>query len=90
MNSSNIKIIFGLKSKQKRVDLDLTLQTLSKKSGLSVSYLNEIEKGKKYPKPEKITKLAYALETTYEEMVSLKLEKKLALLGERTSKGGGE
>ena len=82
MNSSNIKIIFGLKSKQKRVDLDLTLQTLSKKSGLSVSYLNEIEKGKKYPKPEKITKLAYALETTYEEMVSLKLEKKLALLGE--------
>ena len=82
MNSNNIKIVFGLKAKQKRVDLDLTLQTLSKKSGLSVSYLNEIEKGKKYPKPEKITKLAVALETTYEEMVSLKLEKKLALLGD--------
>ncbi|MBT7652428.1 MAG: ImmA/IrrE family metallo-endopeptidase [Flavobacteriales bacterium] len=55
---------------------------MSEKSGLSVSYLNEIEKGKKYPKPEKITKLADALETTYEEMVSLKLEKKLALLGD--------
>ena len=82
MNSNNIKIVFGLKAKQKRVDLELTLQTLSKKSGLSVSYLNEIEKGKKYPKPEKITKLAVALETTYEEMVSLKLEKKLALLGD--------
>jgi transcriptional regulator with XRE-family HTH domain/Zn-dependent peptidase ImmA (M78 family) len=76
LNSGNIKIVFGLKAKQKRTDLGLTLQNLSKKSGLSVSYLNEIEKGKKYPKPEKITKLAY------EEMVSLKLEKKLALLGE--------
>jgi len=81
LSGENIKIIFGLKSKQKRVDLDLTLQQLSKKSGLSASYLNEIEKGKKYPKPEKISKLAQALETTYEELISLKLEKKLAPIG---------
>lgn len=82
LSGENIKIVFGLKTKQKRVDLNFTLQVLSKKSGLSASYLNEIEKGKKYPKPEKISKLAEALETTYEDLISLKLEKKLAPIGE--------
>jgi transcriptional regulator with XRE-family HTH domain len=82
LSGENIKIIFGLKSKQKRVDLDLTLQQLSKKSGLSASYLNEIEKGKKYPKPEKISKLAQALETTYEELISSIKDKLLILPGD--------
>ena len=81
LSGENIKIVFGLKAKQNRIDLGLTLQELGKKSGLSASYLNEIEKGKKYPKPEKISMLAEALETTYEEMVSLKLEKRLAPIG---------
>ena len=81
LSGENIKIVFGLKAKQNRIDLGLTLQELGKKSGLSASYLNEIEKGKKYPKPEKISMLAEALETTYEDMVSLKLEKRLAPIG---------
>ena len=81
LSGENIKIVFGLKAKQNRIDLDLTLQELGMKSGLSPSYLNEIEKGKKYPKPEKISMLAKALEITYEDLVSLKLEKKLAPIG---------
>lgn len=77
-----IKLIFGLKIKQVRADRELSLYALSKKSGLSKSYLNEIEKGKKYPKTDKIIALSEALETSYDELVSLKLDKNLAPVGE--------
>lgn len=73
----NIRIIFGLKLKKLRTDKKLSLQELSAKSGVSVSYLNEIENGKKYPKPDKINELAKALETTYDQLVSLKINKNL-------------
>ena len=73
----NIRIIFGLKLKKLRSDQKLSLQELSAKSGVSVSYLNEIENGKKYPKPDKITDLAKALDTTYDQLVSLKINKNL-------------
>jgi hypothetical protein len=73
----NIRIIFGLKLKKLRTDKKLSLQELSAKSGVSVSYLNEIENGKKYPKPDKINELAKALETTYDSLVSLKINKNM-------------
>src|SRR5580700_9541241 len=73
----NIRIIFGLKLKKLRADKKLSLQELSGKSGVSISYLNEIENGKKYPKPDKITDLAKALDTTYDQLVSLKINKNL-------------
>jgi len=73
----NIRIIFGMKLKKLRTQKKLSLQQLSTKSGVSVSYLNEIEKGKKYPKPDKINELANALETTYDQLVSLKTNKNL-------------
>ena len=41
----NIRLIFGLKIKQLRNDKKLSLQELAQRSNLSVSYLNEIEKG---------------------------------------------
>jgi transcriptional regulator with XRE-family HTH domain len=73
----NIRIIFGLKLKKLRTDKKLSLQQLSDMSGVSVSYMNEIENGKKYPKPDKINELAKALETTYDQLVSLKINKNL-------------
>lgn len=73
----NIRIIFGLKLKKLRTDKKLSLQQLSDMSGVSVSYMNEIENGKKYPKPDKINELARALETTYDSLVSLKINKNL-------------
>jgi len=73
----NIRIIFGLKLKKLRTDKKLSLQQLSDMSGVSVSYMNEIENGKKYPKPDKINELAKALETTYDSLVSLKINKNL-------------
>ncbi len=77
-----IRLIFGLKLKQIRTDKNLSLFGLAKITGLSKSYLNEIEKGKKYPKRDKIVTLADALDTTYDQLVSLKLDKNLAPIGE--------
>ncbi|MDN5201772.1 helix-turn-helix transcriptional regulator [Fulvivirgaceae bacterium BMA10] len=77
-----IRLIFGLKLKQTRAEKGMTQAALSKQTGISVSYLNEIEKGKKYPKPDKIFALADALDLDYDTMVSLKLDKKLAPIAE--------
>lgn len=75
-------MIFGLKLKQLRQEKRLSLSDLSKKCSLSISYLNEIESGKKYPKSKKIAALADALGISYDRLVSLKLTKNLAPIGE--------
>jgi hypothetical protein len=82
MEEQYIKLIFGLKLKQIRNERNLSLFGLSKLSGLSKSYLNEIENGKKYPKPDKIAILSEKLEVPYDQMVSLKLDKNLAPIGD--------
>lgn len=76
-NNKYIKLIFGLKLKQIRQELGLSLNELAEKSSLSVSYLNEIEKGKKYPKVDKIPLIAQSLGVKYDDLVSLKLTKNL-------------
>ncbi|MFZ6011580.1 MAG: helix-turn-helix domain-containing protein [Bacteroidota bacterium] len=81
-NESHVKLIMGMKVKQLRLEKDLSLAQLSAATGLSVSYLNEIEKGKKFPKADKIHVLASALEVSYDWLVSLKMNKKLAPVAE--------
>jgi transcriptional regulator with XRE-family HTH domain len=80
VHEENLRAIFGLKLRQYRETQELSTQDLAQKSGLSASYINEIEKGKKYPKADKIMSLANALEVDYDEMVSLKLGKQLGQL----------
>lgn len=80
--SQNAKIIFGLKVKQLRSEKRLSFADLAKASGMSVSYLNEIEKGKKYPKEGKLANLAETLGVSVEELTSTKLTKKLEPVGE--------
>lgn len=75
--NSSLKYIFGLKVRELRLQKNLSFQELSEASGLSVSYLSEIEKGKKYPKGEKIISLAHALDASYDYLVSLKVPKKI-------------
>lgn len=70
-------MIFGFKVKYLRQKLGLTYQQLATKAGMSLSYIHEVEKGKKYPKPAKIHLLAQALETDYDQLVSKKADKKL-------------
>ncbi len=73
----NVRVIFGMKLRQFREQLGYTLKTLAQRTGLSPSYLTEIEKGKKYPKAEKILQLANALDLSFDDLVSLKLENQL-------------
>lgn len=73
-----IKMVFGLKMKQYRQNKNLSLQDVADLTGISKSYLNEIENGKKYPKHDKINPLATALGCTYNALVSTKPDKSLA------------
>jgi transcriptional regulator with XRE-family HTH domain len=71
------RLIFGLKLRQLRQAKDLSFAELAEKVSISISYLNEIEKGKKYPKEDKIMALAAALDTSYDELTSANLPKNL-------------
>lgn len=82
IKEENIRLIFGLKIKMLRRERGLSLSELAKLADVSVSYLNEIEKGKKYPKRDKIVSLAQALSSSYDQLVSLKISKKLAPLSD--------
>lgn len=77
-----IRLIFGLKLKQFRQNKGWSLQEFSEKTGISPSYLNEIEKGKKYPKTDKILILAQILEIDYDELISTDLRKALGPTGD--------
>ncbi|MFD2934296.1 helix-turn-helix domain-containing protein [Spirosoma flavum] len=75
--ADHIRLLFGLKLRQLRIDKGLSVSELAQRSSLSVSYVTEIEKGRKYPKADKISALANAMEVDYDTLVSLKLSKKL-------------
>lgn len=75
MKKNVLKFILGLKIRRLRSKRGYSLKDLSLRSGLSHSYLNEIEKGKKYPKVEKIISLASALGVDKEELLNVKMGK---------------
>jgi transcriptional regulator with XRE-family HTH domain/Zn-dependent peptidase ImmA (M78 family) len=58
----------------------LSLTELSAAAGLSPSYLTEIEKGRKYPRAAKILRIAEALNVAYDDLVSIRLDPRLAYL----------
>ena len=78
--SEHLRLVLGVKLKGLRQERGLTLQALAARAGVSVSYLSEIEKGKKYPKPEKLVDLAAALEVAYDDLVSLRVEEPMEAL----------
>jgi transcriptional regulator with XRE-family HTH domain len=73
----NHKVIFGMKLRQYREQKELSLTDFAAITGLSVSYLTEIEHGKKYPKAEKIARMAEALGRNYDDLVSIRLNEEL-------------
>ncbi|MFQ5855618.1 MAG: ImmA/IrrE family metallo-endopeptidase [Anaerolineae bacterium] len=80
MNREAISTIFGMKVRQARLDQGLTLSQFAELCELSASYVTEIEKGRKYPKPDKIIRMAEVLGTTYDNLVSVKLDPSQAYL----------
>lgn len=77
MNKNVLKFVLSLKIRRLRNRKGLSLKDLAEKSGLSHSYLNEIEKGKKYPKVEKLLSLSDALGIPVDELVSAKMGREL-------------
>ena len=72
-----LRLILGVKLRALRQERGLGLKELARTAGLSVSYLSEIEQGKKYPKPDKLVDLARALDVSYDDLVSLRVDKGL-------------
>ena len=80
--SQNQRIILGLKVRQLRQQKNITFKELKEQTGMSVSYLNEIERGKKYPKDDKIKLLADALGEEVAVLISPDLQGNLIPIGE--------
>ena len=78
MDTQLVNIIFGMKIRQARIEANLTLAELAAQCDLSPSYMTEVEKGRKYPRADKIIKMAAALHKSYDEMVSITLAPSLA------------
>jgi transcriptional regulator with XRE-family HTH domain len=76
------RIILGLKIRQFRQEHGWNFEEMSRQTGISISYLNEIEKGKKYPQPDNLRRLAKALGVTPQFLASPELTKQYAPLGD--------
>ena len=72
-----VKLIFGLKIKYLRRSKNFSYKDLADKTGIGLSYIHEIEKGKKYPKYDKIIQLAEVFGVDYDSLVSTKSTKHL-------------
>jgi transcriptional regulator with XRE-family HTH domain len=76
----NHKVIFGMKLRQFREHSAFSLTDFANRTGLSTSYITEIEHGKKYPKAEKIARMAQVLGRSYDDLVSIRLDEELSPL----------
>lgn len=82
VNQTIIRFILGIKVRKHRTEKGYSLDDLSKISGLSRSYINDIEQGKKYPQADKMFALAQSFNISYDDLVSLKLDGEYAILNE--------
>lgn len=76
-DNDSVRLIFGLKVKTLRQEKGLSYQQLAEKTGMALSYVHDIETGKKFPKADKILSLARVLGVDYDYLVSLRANKKL-------------
>ncbi|MGB0651031.1 MAG: helix-turn-helix domain-containing protein [Rhodothermales bacterium] len=70
VNEEKLRFILGFKLKNLRQSRGLSLKEVAARAGISISYLSEIEKGKKYPKTEKLLALATCYDTTFDDLVT--------------------
>ncbi|MBE7532709.1 MAG: helix-turn-helix domain-containing protein [Chloroflexi bacterium] len=80
MSANLVNIIFGMKMRQARTEANMTLTEFAAACDLSPSYVTEIEKGRKYPRADKIMKIAEVLGKSYDDLVSIRLDESLAHL----------
>src|SRR5262245_53618469 len=78
----SLRLLLGLKLRSFRLERRLSLKELAERTGLSISYISEIEPGRKSPKLEKLLVLAESLGVGYEDLVSLRTDERLGPIGE--------
>ncbi len=76
-----LRFILAFKMRTFRRQHGMSLTEIAQRAGMSVSYLSEIENGRKFPKTEKLIQLAASLGIGYEELVSPRLSGDLDALG---------
>ncbi|HQU73012.1 MAG TPA: helix-turn-helix domain-containing protein [Calditrichia bacterium] len=77
LSGNNLRFLLGIKLRQSRQKKGFSLRQLAHKTNLSISYLSEIEKGKKYPKLEKLLTLSRALGLSFDELVASHTDQQL-------------
>src|SRR5260370_24189472 len=70
LSGEHLRFVLGLKLKSLRQEKGAPLKSVAARSGLSISYLSEIEHVKKYPTPVKLIRLARALIISFNALVS--------------------
>lgn len=91
---SNIRAVFGEQIRILRYDKNMTQEQLAEISDISVSFLGEIERGRKSPTIETVEKLAMALNISMSrlmarcdsDMATAKRDKIYSLLSEYTER----
>ena len=78
----NLRYIIGMKLRSFKQEKGFGLKQLAALTGLSASYINKIEKGKKYPKAEKMMMLAEGLGVEYDDLVSISMTGRLGQISE--------
>ncbi len=73
MDTQLVNIIFGVKIRQARMEAGLTLSEFAHRCEISPSYATEVEKGRKYPRVDKIMRMAEVLNLSYNDLVSITL-----------------
>ncbi len=68
---ADLQEIVGAVIRRERQQRQLTLRDLAERSALSVVYLGEIERGKKYPSATVLERLAESLELTAADLLEL-------------------
>lgn len=80
--AEQLRFTLGLKLRNLRRRAGYSLKEMAQRAGVSISYLSELEKGKKYPKPDKMLRLAEALKVSFDELVSQRVTEELSPLKE--------
>ena len=87
-STDNLRLVLGMKLRRLRLARQEGLREVASRAELSVSYLSELEQGKKYPTNRtKLLRLSKALEVPYDDLVSLKVADELGPLKRAMSSG---
>ena len=78
----NLRYISGMKFRCFRQEKEFGFKQFIALNGLYTSYVNEIEKGQKYPKAEKIMMVAEGLGVEYNDLVSIRMTGRLSQISE--------